>query len=261
MQRLGELSVSREGPKGRASLGYSEVMDKSYPPDAYHPKTGKLWWELTPEDRVRGATGVKPRMASWLRWNVKPGERFNTRQLREALNSDHEHFQRRQRELRDWGWRYLSSKEEPSLAEDCLLEAYGWWPGEKDKPKNSAISAKVRRKVFERDGARCVLCGRAAGDTYDDGTTATLTAGHIVPNALGGTATLDNLRTECRVCNESSRSDTGSVADPAAVVESVKQLRKADRVTLHDWIRRGQRTRTDLDRAYDDYRSVSYTHL
>lgn len=233
---------------------YRAGVTKNYPPEAYNQETGKLWWEITPEDGIRGAAGVKPRMASWLRWNVRPGERFTTRQLREALDSDHEHFQRRQRELRDWGWQYLSSKEEPELAEDCLLQQYGWWPGAGERPKTTAISAKTRRRVFERDGSRCVLCGRAAGELYEDGTVVQLTAGHIRPNSYGGPATIDNLRTECRVCNETSRSDTGSTADPDAVVENVRQLKKADRIQLLGWIRAGQRTRSQLDRAYDAYR-------
>ncbi|WP_081610288.1 HNH endonuclease [Corynebacterium doosanense] len=229
-------------------------MTKDYPVEVYHPGAGKLWWELTKEDGVAGAWGVKPRMASWLRWNVGIGERFTTRQLREALGSDHEHFQRRQRELRDWGWKYLSSNEEPALGEDCILEKYGWWPGESTKAPQTAISGKVRRLVFERDGGRCVLCGRAGGEPYEDGSVAVLTAGHVVPNALGGRSTLDNLRTECGRCNETARADTGSVADPGAVTQSVKALKKSERLELLEWIRRGQRSRTRLDHVYDDYR-------
>lgn len=229
-------------------------MTRNYPTDAYHPGTGKLWWELSAEDGVRGAWGDRSRMASWLRWNVSLGERFTTRQLREALNSNNEHFQRRQRELRDIGWKYISSDEEPSLAEYCILEQYGWWPGEGSKPPSTAISAKVRRQVLERDGGRCVLCGRAAGEHYEDGAVVTLTAGHIIPNAHGGRPVLDNLRTECGRCNETARADTGSVANPQAVVESAKSLKKSDRLELLSWIRRGQRSRSSLDRVYDEIR-------
>ncbi|WP_425429755.1 HNH endonuclease [Corynebacterium phocae] len=193
-------------------------------------------------------------MASWLRWNVEVGERFTTRQLRKVLNVKNEHAQRRQRELRDHGWRYLSSKEEPSLGEDCILEEIGWWPGDGPRPKTTAISAKVRRQVLERDGGRCVICGRAAGEQYDDGSIVSLAAGHIRANSHGGKISLDNLRTECRLCNESVRADTGSAADPKAVLEQVKSLKKKEREELRYWIQAGQRTRTALDRAYDAYR-------
>ncbi|WP_411709497.1 HNH endonuclease [Corynebacterium sp. LaCa116] len=220
-----------------------------YPIEAFTPD-GELWWEST----QRGLTGAVPRMASWLRWNVEIDGRFTTRQLRETLGISNEHAQRRQRELRDYGWEYLSAKEEPSLGEDCILEKYGWWPGDGPRPKRNTISAKVRRQVFERDGGRCVLCGRAAGEKYDDGSIVVLTAGHIKANSHGGAATLDNLQTECRVCNESSKADTGSAADPQAVVEQVKSLKKSDRLEMLSWIRAGQRSRTQLDRAFDEYR-------
>ncbi|MCQ9330402.1 HNH endonuclease [Corynebacterium phoceense] len=232
-----------------SDFDYVPFSGIEYPKEAFAPD-GVLWWESS----KRGATGAVPRMASWLRWNVEIGGRFTTRQLRETLGISNEHAQRRQRELRDYGWEYLSSKEEPSLGEDCILEKYGWWPGEGPRPRRQQISSKLRRQVFERDGGRCVLCGRAAGEKYDDGSVVTLTAGHIIANSHGGAASLDNLQTECRVCNESARADTGSVADPGAVVEQVKSLKKADRMELLSWIRAKQRSRSPLDRAFDAYR-------
>ncbi|WP_165241830.1 HNH endonuclease [Corynebacterium lizhenjunii] len=223
--------------------------DQEYPVEAYAPD-GTLWWKSS----IRGATGAVPRMASWLRWNVELGGRFSTRQLRDTLDISNEHAQRRQRELRDYGWEYLSAKEEPSLGEECILEKYGWWPGEGQRPKRDTISAKVRRQVIERDGGRCVLCGRAAGEKYEDGSVVVLTAGHIKANSHGGAASLDNLQTECRVCNEPARADTGSASEPEAGVEQVKNLKKADRLELLAWIRSGRRSRSNLDRAYDAYR-------
>lgn len=230
------------------------TVSKPYPDDAYEPTTGKLWWEIQKADGIKGAWGVMPRMASWLRWNVEIGEYFTTRQLREALDTDHEHAQRRQRELRNNGWEYLSSKEEPSLGENCQLLKYGWWPGLGPREKGDVINAKMRAMVFKRDGSRCVLCGRAAREKYEDNTTVTLTVGHIKPRSQGGRATLDNLRTECNRCNETLRADTGSIIDPWAVVESVKNLKKAERLELLTWIRQEHRSRTALDRIYDDVR-------
>ncbi|MBW3068328.1 HNH endonuclease [Actinomyces sp. 594] len=225
----------------------------TYPPDAY-ANDGVLWWEQHDQKIVPGSKGSLPRMAAWLRWNVKPGQRFSTRELRSVLGIDQEHFQRRQRELREYGWRYLSAKEDPSLGEQCELLEYGWWPGEGPRPRRQAISAKVRRQVFERDGGRCVICGRAAGEYYEDGSRVVLTAGHVVANAHGGSASLDNLRTECRKCNESARADTGTAADPKAIVEAVRSLKRADQRVLLEWIRRGQRSRSNLDHVYDRVR-------
>ena len=227
---------------------------RNYPPEAYCPDDGKLWWDRGTADGPVGASGSVPRMASWLRWNVEIGQRFSTRELRNVLGIAHEHFQRRQRELRELGWTYLSAKEDPSLGEECELLGYGWWPGEGPRPRKSTISSKLRRQVFERDGSRCVICGRAAGEKYEDGGVVVLTAGHIIAHSHGGSATLDNLQTECRRCNESARADTGTAADPKAVCESVKSLRFAERMELLEWLKRGSRTRTQLDRVYDSVR-------
>src|SRR5699024_501548 len=230
------------------------MEQREHPPEAYCDD-GRLWWDRKFGDGPRGADGSVPRMASWLRWNVELNGRFTTRAMREALGVDHEHFQRRQRELREkLGWKYLSSKEEPSLGDECILLEYGWWPGDGKRPQSASISAKVRRQVFERDGGRCVICGRAAGETYEDGGVVVLTAGHIRANSHGGSSAIDNLQTECRRCNETSRADTGAVADPQAVLERVKSLSKADRMEMLSWMQAGKRSRSKLDRAYDDVR-------
>lgn len=194
-------------------------------------------------------------MAAWLRWNVDLNERFTTRALRAALGVTQEHFQRRQRELRqDFLWDYRTSQEDPALGEECILIAYGWSPGQGKRPAKSSISQKVRRQVFVRDGGRCVICGVAAGEKYEDGKAAVLTAGHVRANAHGGSAALDNLQTECNRCNEASRADTGSVADPQAVLERVKSLSKPNRLEMLRWLRAGKRSRSNLDRAYDEVR-------
>lgn len=231
------------------------VSETEYPKEAYCPLDGRLWWDRGNGDGPRGAEGSVPRMASWLRWNVRLNERFTTKAMRAALGVGHEHFQRRQRELReDLGWRYLSSKEEPSLGDECILLEYGWWPGDGERPKKASISNKVRRQVFERDGGRCVLCGLAAQESYEDGGVVVLTAGHIRANLHGGSISIDNLHTECRRCNETARADTGNVADPVVVLERVKNLTKADRIEMLGWLQSGRRTRSKLDLAYDDVR-------
>lgn len=52
--------------------------------------------------------------------------------------------------------------------------------------------------IFNRDGFRCVYCGRSA---YEDGIR--LHADHIVPRSAGGGDTADNLATACARCNHS----------------------------------------------------------
>lgn len=52
----------------------------------------------------------------------------------------------------------------------------------------------TRRAVLQRDGYTCQYCGVSPG-------TDVLTLDHIVPRALGGMTTWDNVVTACRSCN------------------------------------------------------------
>lgn len=225
-----------------------------YPVEALNPQ-GELWWHST----KYGESGIRPRIASWVQWNKDEGETFTTNEIRTALDTDAEQFQRRQRELRKWGWIFDSYQDDPSLdTGEYRLIQKGWWPGSADpKPVSDEISAATRRKLFERDGSRCVICGYGAGERYEDGDVVRLTAGHIVAASHGGSSSLDNLQTECSRCNETARADTGTVVDTTAAWESIKKLSRAEKAELFTWIQRKQRTRSKLDQAFDLYRSCT----
>lgn len=55
------------------------------------------------------------------------------------------------------------------------------------------IPSELRSWVFARDNGRCRACGFADPDHLE--------ADHIVPESLGGEATLENLATLCGACN------------------------------------------------------------
>lgn len=59
------------------------------------------------------------------------------------------------------------------------------------QPTRVPIPADLRRIVFERDGGRCVECGSNFDLQYD----------HILPVALGGATTAENLQILCADCN------------------------------------------------------------
>lgn len=225
-----------------------------YPAGAYN-RRGELWWEST----KFGESGIAPRMASWLWWHKNEGDTFTTAEMRRSLNTDAEQFQRRQRDLRDWGWVFDSYQDDPSLAMgQYRLKEKGWWTGSTGpKPASRTIKGSTRRKMLARDGSRCVICGYGAGETYEDGSPVRLTAGHIVPRSHGGSNDLDNLQTECSRCNETARADTGTVIDTDAAWESIKTLNRKEKAELYSWVIRGQRTRSKLDHAYDLYRSCT----
>lgn len=60
-----------------------------------------------------------------------------------------------------------------------------------DRPRREPVPRELRRAVFERDGGRCVECGARFDLQYD----------HVIPLALGGASTLENLQILCAGCN------------------------------------------------------------
>lgn len=92
-----------------------------------------------------------------------------------------------------------------------IIELFGSWedaiarslkidrgeiPYRNSQLKRPRMPARLRYKVFVRDGFRCVLCGATASD---EGTK--LHVDHIIPVFKGGTNSIDNLRTLCAECN------------------------------------------------------------
>ena len=62
---------------------------------------------------------------------------------------------------------------------------------EAGRPTRIPIPSDVRRAVFERDGGRCVECDSNFDLQYD----------HVLPVALGGATTVENLQLLCADCN------------------------------------------------------------
>ncbi|HEX3692639.1 MAG TPA: HNH endonuclease signature motif containing protein [Solirubrobacteraceae bacterium] len=62
---------------------------------------------------------------------------------------------------------------------------------ENGRPTRAPVAEELRRAVFERDGGCCVECGERFDLQYD----------HILPVALGGATTFENLQLLCGRCN------------------------------------------------------------
>lgn len=62
---------------------------------------------------------------------------------------------------------------------------------ENGRSTRAHITDELRRAVYERDGGSCVECGSSFNIQYD----------HILPVALGGATTLENLQVLCAECN------------------------------------------------------------
>lgn len=65
--------------------------------------------------------------------------------------------------------------------------------------RRQPIPRDVRVAVFERDGGRCVECDSAFEIQYD----------HIIPVALGGATTFENLQILCAECNQRKGASLG----------------------------------------------------
>ena len=70
---------------------------------------------------------------------------------------------------------------------------------EAGRPTRVPIPADARRAVFERDGGHCVECDSTFDLQYD----------HILPVALGGATTVDNLQLLCADCNRRKSGSLG----------------------------------------------------
>ena len=61
---------------------------------------------------------------------------------------------------------------------------------DREAARRRPIPRSVREAVWERDGARCVECGRDYDLFYD----------HVIPPALGGADRVENLQLLCAIC-------------------------------------------------------------
>lgn len=66
-------------------------------------------------------------------------------------------------------------------------------------PRREPVPREVRYAVFERDGGCCVECGSNFDLQYD----------HIIPVAMGGATTVENLQLLCGDCNRSKGASLG----------------------------------------------------
>jgi 5-methylcytosine-specific restriction endonuclease McrA len=68
-----------------------------------------------------------------------------------------------------------------------------------DGPRREPIPRDIRRAVWDRDGGACVQCGEQFELQFD----------HVIPLALGGANTVENLQVLCGDCNRTKGATVG----------------------------------------------------
>jgi hypothetical protein len=89
-------------------------------------------------------------------------------------------------------------RERERRARRRLERAHAALAGERPA-RRQPVPREVRRAVFERDGGRCVECGSSFDLQYD----------HVIPVALGGAGTVENVQLLCAPCNQGKGAAVG----------------------------------------------------
>ena len=112
--------------------------------------------------------------------------------------------------------------------------------GQADDSRN--IPAEVKRRAFIRDRGRCAFVGthgRRCGER------AFLEFHHLVPYAVGGRPTLDNIELRCRAHNGYEAEQFFGPCRDWMGAEAVTEAGAADRRVMHDAFRSGTRLMND----------------
>lgn len=191
------------------------------------------------------------RAALWLAQEVGEGGIFTKTGLRQAFPGVNQ-IDRRARDLRYYGWVINTSREDLGLTADqqrlVQIGVAVWDPAERRRHPRPKVSQKARQETLLADDFACRRCGVAAGEPFPDDAlrTAKLSVARI--DADGNLL----LMTLCDRCLTSE----GTAASGDAVRELACQLHAEDREQLLSWMRRGERRRTKLDRAWSRWRAL-----
>ena len=194
--------------------------------------------------------------------SVGEGNKFTKLELYKAV-PDFSQVDRRMRDLRECGWVIDNYKVNPSLKPDeYLVQKLGVRIdlGERPvSPGRRTIGGAKRRRIFERDGNLCSICGVSAGGSYPDAPDrrAVLTIGHIHAVAHGGLDDDSNLRAECQRCNDEARDNTTPPLSYENVLSHAKNIgSKKEKARLLSWMIAQRRTPDDVERVFLEWRQL-----
>lgn len=214
-----------------------------------------------PERQIRRSSKVL--VAEYIA-SVGEGNRFTKLDLTKAV-PDFSQVDRRMRDLRECGWVIDNYKVNPLLKPDeYLVKQIGVRIDLGERPPTSGrrtIGGAKRRRIFERDGNLCAICGVPAGQPFPDAPerSAVLTVGHLVPVARGGTDDDSNLRAECQRCGDESRDNTIDPPTAESVLTQATNVGgRAKKERLLGWMLNGRRIPDDIERVFIEWRRLPH---
>ncbi|WP_068063404.1 hypothetical protein [Nocardia xishanensis] len=200
--------------------------------------------------------GTMKRAALWLVQEVGVGELFTKSQLREAFPNTSQ-IDRRMRDLRDFGWRIDTNREDPTLGtHEQRFVTQGvavWEPGKATKKTGVTVTAAERHTLMTQDGHKCRSCGIGPGEQY---------AGTYVASQLdvarrsvrmpSGEISVQ-LVIECNRCRIGGRD---LVADLDDVLARIGRLPIYERKMLAAWVDQDARSFSETEELWAAYRTL-----
>lgn len=201
--------------------------------------------------------GGRVRAALWLETVVGEGEIFTKTELRKAF-PDVAQIDRRVRELRDYGWKIDTNRDDPSLNLDeqryVSRGAEVWIPGQAKLAKHkTSLSGAERDKVFLADNYQCRTCGIGSGEAYDGGIVLSkLDVARRTVRLADGTDVIQFV-TECNRCRVGGGSRE---VDLSGFLAAVKDLAPLERQVLAEWMKADRREQGHLEKLWGVYRTL-----
>ncbi|MFF4771989.1 hypothetical protein ACFY05_03950 [Microtetraspora fusca] len=199
--------------------------------------------------------GTMKRAALWLVHVVGVGNSFTKEQLRDAFPGVAQ-IDRRMRDLRDFGWKIDTNREDltldPNEQRFVTMGEPVWEPGKATK-KTSPVSAAQRRELLAKDGYLCRSCGIPAGQPYN-GTyeTAQLDVARRLVSRTGSEPVVQ-LVTECNRCRVGGRELT---VDLGSILDRIRRLPALEREILAGWVAADRRELSELESLWAVYRTL-----
>lgn len=200
--------------------------------------------------------GTMKRAALWLVQTVGEGNTFTKTGLRDAFPRVSQ-IDRRMRDLRGFGWRIDTSREDLTLGphEQRFVQRGSavWEAGKATKSATASLTATQRRELLVRDGHMCRSCGISAGQPYAGGyEAAQLDVARREVVLADGTKRVQ-LAIECNRCRVGGR---GLTSDLRETLARIDRLPTFDRRMLAQWIEKDERAFSEAEALWAEYRAL-----